>query len=89
MNLRIIHRKDRCVNPPRSKPQACRMKRMASGNTTVGVNNRVNEDHIGENDLGLAVNVSKHTLGIEDGGNNVLDVNARTPLLVVFTLPIQ
>ena len=63
--------KDRCTNPPRSNPQANGMKRTASGNTTIGVNNPIiDADHIRENGLGLAVNVR------EDGGEEVLDVNA-------------
>ena len=53
------------------------MKRTASGNTTVGVNNPiVDEDHIGENGPGLAINMSEDALGIKDGGEEVLDVNA-------------
>ena len=53
------------------------MKRMVSGNTTVGVNDGIIDgDHIGENGLGLAVNVNEDALGIEDGGEEVLDVNA-------------
>ena len=53
------------------------MKRTASGNTTVCVNDGiVGGDHIGENGFGLAVNVSEDALGIEDGGEEVLNVNA-------------
>ena len=49
-------------------PQASGMKRTASGNTTVGVNGGiVDGDHIGDNGLGLAVNVSEGALGVEDG----------------------
>ena len=76
VNLRIAHGKDRCTNPPRSGPQASRMKRIASGNTAIGANNGINRDHTGENSLGLAVNVSEDALGIKDGGEEVLDVNA-------------
>jgi RNA recognition motif-containing protein len=72
-NLRIAHGKDRCANPPRSGPQASGMKRTASGNTAIGVNDG---DPSGENGLGLAINVSEDALGIEDGGEEVLDVNA-------------
>ena len=72
-NLRIAHGKDRCANPPRSGPQASGMKRTASGNTTIGVNDG---DPSGENGLGLAINVSEDALGVEDGGEEVLDVNA-------------
>ena len=36
----------------------------------------IDGDHIGENGLGLAVDVSEDALGIEDGGEEVLDVNA-------------
>ena len=72
-NLRIAHGKDRCANPPRSGPQASGMKRTASGNTAIGVNDG---DLSGENGLGLAINVSEEALGIEDGGEEVLDVNA-------------
>ena len=76
-NLRIAHGKDRCTNPPRSSPQASGMKRTASGNTTVGVNNGIIDgDHIGDNGLSLAVNVSKDGLDIEDRGEEVLDMNA-------------
>jgi len=50
------------------------MKRTASGNTAVGVNDGVGGDH--ENGLGLAINVNEDALGIEDGGEEVLDVNA-------------
>ena len=75
-NLRIAHGKDRCANPPRSGPQASGMKRTASSNTAVGANNGIDGDHTGENGLGLAVNVSEDALGIEDGGEEVLDVNA-------------
>ena len=76
MNLRIAHGKDGCANQSRSGPQARGMKRMASGNTTVGVNDGiVGGDHIGENGLGLAIDVSEDALGIEDGGEEVLDVN--------------
>jgi RNA recognition motif-containing protein len=71
-NLRIAHGKDRCANPPRSGPQASGMKRTASGNTAVGVADGLD----GDNGLGLTVNVSDDTLGIEDGGEEVLDVNA-------------
>ena len=73
MNLRVAHGKDRCANPPRSGPQASGMKRTASGNTAIGVNDG---DPSGENSLGLAINVSEDTLRIEDGGEEVLDVNA-------------
>lgn len=75
-NLRIAHGKDRCANPPRSGPQASGMKRSASGNTTVGANDGIDGDRTGENGLGLAVNVNEDALGIEDGGEEVLDVNA-------------
>ena len=75
-NLRIAHRKDRCANPPRSGLQASGMKRIASGNTTVGVNDGIDGGHVGDNDLGLAVNVSEDTPGIKDGGEEVLNVNA-------------
>ena len=75
-NLRIAHGKDRCANPPRSGPQASGMKRTASGNTAVGANDGIDGDHTGENGLGLAVNVNEDALGIEDGGEEVLDVNA-------------
>ena len=71
-NLRIAHGKDRCANPPRSGPQASGMKRTTSGNTAVGVNDGID----GDNGLGLAVNVTEDALGIEDGGEEVLDVNA-------------
>lgn len=70
-NLRIAHGKDRCANPPRSGPQASGMKRTASGNTTV-----VADGMDGDNGLGLTVNVTEDALGIEDGGEEVLDVNA-------------
>lgn len=73
MNLRIAHGKDRCANPPRSGPQASGMKRTASGNTAIGINDG---DLSGENGLGLAINVSEDPLRIEDGGEEVLDVNA-------------
>jgi hypothetical protein len=73
MNLRIAHGKDRCANPPRSGPQASGMKRIAGGNTDIGVNDG---DPCWENGLGLAINISDGTLGIEDGGKEVLDVNA-------------
>ena len=72
-NLRIAHGKDRCANPPRSGPQASGMKRTASGNTAVGVNDSISGDYTGENGLGLAINVNEE---IEDGGEEVLDVNA-------------
>ena len=49
------------------------MKRTASGNTAIGMNDG---DPSGENGLGLAINVSDDTIGIEDGGEEVLDVNA-------------
>ena len=75
-NLRIAHGKDRCANPPRSGPQASGMKRTASGNTAVGVNDGIDGDHTGEGGLGLAVNVSEDALDIEAGGEEVLDVNA-------------
>ena len=52
------------------------MKRTASGNTTIGVNDGLDGDHTGENGLGLSINVSEDALGIEDGGEEVLDVNA-------------
>ena len=53
------------------------MKRTAGGDTTVGVDDGiVDGDHIGDNGLGLAVNVSEDAIGIEDGGEEVLDVNA-------------
>ena len=52
------------------------MKRTASGNTAVGANDRIDGDHTGEDDLGLAVNVNEDALGIEDGGEEVLGVNA-------------
>ena len=71
-NLRIAHGKDRCANPPRSGPQASGMKRTASGNTAIGING----GDSGENGLGLAINVNEESLGIEDGGEEVLDVNA-------------
>ena len=74
-NLRIAHGKDRCANPPRSGPQVSRMKRTASGNTAIRANNGIDGDHTGENGLGLAVNMSEDPLGIEDGGEEVLDVN--------------
>ena len=75
-NLRITHGKDRCVNPPRSSPQASGMKRMASSNTTICINDGiVDGGHIGENGLGLAINVSKDVLGVEDEGEEVLDMN--------------
>ena len=48
------------------------MKRTASGNTAVGVADGID----GDNGLGLTVNVSEDALGIEDGGEEVLDVNA-------------
>ena len=48
------------------------MKRTASGNTAIGIN----EGDSGENGLGLAINVNEESLGIEDGGEEVLDVNA-------------
>ena len=47
------------------------MKRTASGNTTV-----VADGMDGDNGLGLTVNVTEDALGIEDGGEEVLDVNA-------------
>ncbi|KAF9783915.1 hypothetical protein BJ322DRAFT_1007701 [Thelephora terrestris] len=72
-NLRIAHGKDRCANPPRSGPQASGMKRTASGNTAIGMNDG---DPSGENGLGLAINVNEESLGIEDGGEEVLDVNS-------------
>jgi hypothetical protein len=72
-NLRIAHGKDRCANPPRSGPQASGMKRTASGNTAIGINDG---DFSGENGLGLAINVSEDALGVEDGSEEVLDVNA-------------
>ena len=75
-NLRIAHGKDRCMKPPRSGPQASGMKRTASGNTAARANNGINRDHTGENGLGLAINVSEDVLSIEDGGEEVLDVNA-------------
>ena len=50
--------------------------RTASGNLAVGVNDGVDGDHTGENGLGLVVNVDEDALGIEDGGEEVLDVNA-------------
>ena len=75
-NLRIAQGKDRCANPPRSGLKASGMKRTDSGNTTVELNDGIDGDHVGENDLGLAVNVSEDTLGIEDGGEEVLDLNA-------------
>jgi len=75
-NLRIAHGKDRCANPPRSGPQASGMKRTASGNTAVGINDGIDGVHTGDNGLGLAVNVTEDPLGIEDGGEEVLDVNA-------------
>ena len=75
-NLRIVHGGDRCVNPPRSGPQASGMKRTASGNTTVCVKDGiVDGDHIGDNGLGLAVNMSEDGLSIKDGGEEVLDVH--------------
>ena len=65
------------MNPPRTRPQASGMKRTASGDNTVGVNDPiVDGDDIGDKGLGLAVNVSEDALGIEDGGEEVLDVNA-------------
>lgn len=75
-NLRIAHGKDRCANPPRSGPQASGMKRTASGNTAVGINDGIDGAHTGDNGLGLAVSVTEDPLGIEDGGEEVLDVNA-------------
>ena len=87
-NLRIAHGKDRYANPPRSGSQASGMKRTAGCNATVGVNDPiVDGSHIGENGLGLVVNVSEDALGIEDGGE-VLDVNARTRSQVAFSPPI-
>ena len=77
MNLRIAHGEDRCANPPRSGPQASGMKRKTSGNTTVGVNDGiVDGDHIRENGLGLAINVSEDALSVKDGGEEVLNMNA-------------
>ena len=52
------------------------MKRTASGNTAIGVNDGIDGDQNGDNGLGLAVNVSEDALGLEDGGEEVLDVNA-------------
>ena len=75
-NLRIAHGKDRCANLPRSGPQASGMKRTATDNTTVGVNDKINGDYIGENGLVLAANVSEDALYIENGGEEVLDANA-------------
>lgn len=75
-NLRIAHGKDRCANPPRSGPQASGMRRTASGNTAVGTNDGVDGDHATENGLGLVVNVNEEAFGVEDGGEEVLDVNA-------------
>jgi len=49
------------------------MKRTASGNTAVGVNDG---DHPEENGLGLAINVGEDALGIKDEGEEVLDLNA-------------
>jgi hypothetical protein len=49
------------------------MKRTASGNTAIGINDG---DPSGENGLGLAINVNEEALGIEDGGEEVLDVNS-------------
>ena len=48
------------------------MRRTTSGNTAVGLNDGID----GDNGLGLAVNVTEDALGIEDGGEEVLDVNA-------------
>ena len=50
--------------------------RTASGNLAVGINDSVDGDHTGENGPGLVVNVNEDALGIEDGGEEVLDVNA-------------
>lgn len=52
------------------------MKRTASGNTAVGINDGIDGVHTGDNGLGLAVNVTEDPLGIEDAGEEVLDVNA-------------
>ena len=49
--------------------------RTASGNLAVGINDSVDGDHTGENGPGLVVNVNEDALGIEDGGEEVLDVN--------------
>ena len=76
VNLRIAHGRDRCVNLPRSGPQASGMKRTTSGNTAVGANDGIDGDHTRENGHSLAINMSEDALGVEDGGEEVLDVNA-------------
>ena len=42
---------------------------------TIGVDNGIDRDNVGENSIGLAVNVNEDALGIDDGGKEVLNVN--------------
>ena len=44
-------------------------KRTVNDGAAVGVNDGIDGDHAGGNGLGLAVNVSKDAIGVEDGGS--------------------
>ena len=62
------------------------MKGTAGKNITTGVNDGFDGDHVGENGLGLTINMNEDALGINDGGEETLDVNAQTCLRVAFDL---
>ena len=84
--LRIAHGKDVSADPPIPGPQVSEMKRTAGNNITTGVNDGFDGDHVGENGLGLTVNMNKDALGINDGGEGALDVNTQTCSQVAFNL---
>ena len=61
--------------PTQVQPPGERGGGTTGSNATIGVDDGIDRDNVGENSIGLAVNVNEDALGIDDGGEEVLNVN--------------